>query len=145
MYIIINNFFDEQIIIKTELELVNLLNHMPTTGDYDWYLFNFADESRPFPQISVYARGRMCVIQYLAMENNSMTMRVAYNPFVEETSETVWFFTNPEGNEVRFPASWIKSFTELKECIMTFFKVKDRPPECLEWKFVGQTEGGNTA
>ncbi|MDR1120382.1 MAG: hypothetical protein LBM08_05650 [Dysgonamonadaceae bacterium] len=144
MYII-NNFFNDTGIIKTEAELVNLLDPMPFTYDYDYYLFNFADESRPFPQISVYARGRMCVIQYLAMENNSMTVHVAYNPDIDETSETVWFFTNPQGNEVRFPVNWIKSFAELKECIMTFFKVKDRPPQCLEWKFVGQTEGGNSA
>jgi hypothetical protein len=51
---------------------------------------------------------------------------------MDETSETVWFFTNPEGSEVRFPAGWIKTFAGLKEYVMTFFKVKDCPPEGLE-------------
>jgi hypothetical protein len=143
MYII-NNFFDDPVIIKTEKALRNLFDRMPFTGDYDHYLFSFADETREFfPQISVYARGNMCVIQYMSIENCSMTVHVAYNADMDETSETVWFFTNSEGYEVRFPANWIKTFEELKECIMTFFKVKDRPPKCLEWKFAGQTEGGN--
>jgi hypothetical protein len=56
MYIHIDNFFDELIIIRKEAELVNLLDYMSSTGDCDYYLFSFADESRSFPQISVYAR-----------------------------------------------------------------------------------------
>jgi hypothetical protein len=66
----------------------------------------------------------MCVIQYLAMESNSMTKYAAYNPDMDETSETVWSFTNPEGYELRFPVSWIKPFAELKEYVMTFLRQK---------------------
>jgi hypothetical protein len=116
---------------------------MPPSGSFS--LFCFTDRAQALsPRMSVYAKDGKCVIFYMPMENGSTTTLAAYNPDMDKTAETVWFFTNPEGDEVRFPVSWIKTFVEVKECIMTFFKVKDRLPECLEWKSAGQTEEENT-
>jgi hypothetical protein len=143
LYIYKDTLFNDPAIIRTEAELADLLDNMPPSGSF--CLFCFTDRAQALlPRMSVYAKEGKCVIVYMPMKNGSTATLAAYDPDMDETAETVWFFTNPEGDEVRFPASWIKTFAEVRECIMTFFKVKDRPPECLEWKLVGQTEGGNS-
>jgi hypothetical protein len=139
LYIYKDTLFTDPAIIRTEAELADLLDNMPPSGSFS--LFCFTDRAQALlPRMSVYAKEGKCVIVYMPVKNGATL--AAYNPDMDETAETVWFFTNPEGDEVRFPASWIKTFAEVKECIMAFFKVKDRPPECLEWKPVEQ-EGGN--
>jgi hypothetical protein len=84
----------------------------------------------------------MFVIYHISTENGVITTLAAHDAGMDDT-ETVTFSTNAQGDDVWFPASWIKTSEELKKCVTEFFKVKDRPPECFEWKFIGKTDEGH--